>query len=301
LPGVASAGMSLLRDIQDGAIRTDTPVSVLLRQCLVLAARLQHEPLRDWAQLELNRYPADIPLPPYRPKITAQVLGNFSGPFGSGARNMNLPESVLPEDLRDDLFRVEVREGVAHIEGLVNSGENQFEMPWPADVVATYQEDFVESMNLVGARKVVPATLFLGVLSGIRDRIVQFALEIEALDPAAGEADPGTAPIEQAQVTQIFNQTFHGDNTAFAAAGHTVNQTQTTQVDTQAVRETADAFGISGQDRKALLAAIEQDGGQAGENTREWIDRLKGGAIAVGTGVTTQTAAAALLGVLGLS
>jgi hypothetical protein len=130
---------------------------------------------------------------------------------------------------------------------------------------------------------------------------VQFALEIEALDPAAGEADPGTAPIEQAQVTQIFNQTFHGDNTAFAAAGHTVNQTQTTQVDTQAVRETADAFGISGQDRKALLAAIEQDGGQAGENTREWIDRLKGGAIAVGTGVTTQTAAAALLGVLGLS
>lgn len=293
--------MSLLRDIQDGAIRTDTPVSVLLRQCLVLAARLQHEPLRDWAQLELNGYPTNAPLPPYRPKITAQVLGNFSGPFGSGARNMNLPESIIPEELRDGLFRVEVREGVAHIEGLVNSGENQFEMPWPADVVATYQEDFVEMMNLVGARKVVPATLFLGVLSGIRDRIVQFALEIEELDPAAGEAEPGQAPIEQGRVTQIFNQTFYGDNTAFAAAGHTVNQTQTASVDIEAVRQTADAFGIAEADREALVAAIEEDGGFAGERTREWIDRLKAGGIAVGTGVATQTAAAALLGVLGLS
>lgn len=293
--------MSLLRDIQDGAISTDTPVSVLLRQCLVLAARLQHEPLRDWAQLELNGYPPDAPLPPYRPKITAHVLGNFSGPFGSGARNMNLPESVIPEDLRDGLFRVEIREGVAHIEGLVNSGERQFEMPWPADVVATYQEDFVETMNLVGARKVVPATLFLGVLSGIRDRIVQFALEIEELDPAAGEADPGTAPIEQAQVTQIFNQTFYGDNTAFAAAGNTVNQTQSTTIDTQAVRETADVFGISEQERNLLLSAIQKDGGIAGDETREWVDRLESGAIAVGTGVATQTAVAALLGVLGLS
>jgi hypothetical protein len=148
---------------------------------------------------------------------------------------------------------------------------------------------------------VLPATALEGTLSGIRDRIVQFALEIEELDPDAGEAGPGEARIEPARVTQIFNQTFHGDNTAFAAAGHTVRQTQTNQIDIQAARETVDAFGISEQDREALLSAIQQDGGQAGESTRKWVDRLKGGAIGVGTGVTTQTAAAALLGVLGLS
>lgn len=293
--------MSLLREIQDGAIRTDTSVAVLLRQCLVLAARLQHEPLREWAQLELNGYPPEVALPTYRPKITAQVLGTFSGPFGSGARNMALPESVLPDQLREGLFRVEARESVAHIEGLVNSGESQFQMPWPADVVGAYQDQFLEGMNLVDARKVVPATLFLGVLSGIRDRIVQFALEIEELDPAAGEAEPGEAPIERSRVTQIFNQTFHGDNTAFAAAGNTVHQTQTASVDFEAVRETSDAFGIPEQDRDLLLAAIEEDGGMVGEKARDWIDRLKTGAVAVGTGVTAQTAAAALSGVLGLS
>jgi AbiTii len=293
--------MSLLRDIQDDATNNDTPVTVLLRRCMILATRLQHEPLKEWAKLEMNGYPEGAPLPPYRPRVTAQVLGNFSGPFGSAARNMSLPESVIPAELRDGLFRIEVREGVAQIEALVDSGENQFEMSWPAEVVATYQDQFVEMMNLVGARKVVPATLFVGVLSGIRDRIVQFALEIEEVDPAAGEAAPGETPIEPGRVTQIFNQTFHGDNTAFAAAGHSVNQTQTATIDVEAVRQTADAFGITEADREALVTAIDTDGGIPGEKTREWIDRLKAGSVAVGTSVTAQTAAAALQGVLGLS
>lgn len=293
--------MSLLRDIQGGAIGTDTSVTVLLRQCTILASRLQHEPLREWAALEASGYPQDVPLPPYRPKIQTQVLGTFAGPFGSGVENMSLPRANVPEDYRDWLFSTEVRQGVAEIEGLLASGESHFEIPWPADVIAILQGKFIQDMALVAAHQVVPATAFKGTLSGIRDRIIQFALEIEELDPAAGEADPGEAPIEPARVTQIFNQTFHGDHTAFAAAGHTVSQTQTTQVDIQVVRETADAFGISEQDREALLSAIEQDGGRAGENTREWVNRLKGGAMAVGTGVATQTAVAALSGVLGLS
>ena len=58
--------MTLLRDIQQDAIGEDTSVSVLLRQCLVLSARLQHDQLREWAQLELNGYPGDASLPPYR-------------------------------------------------------------------------------------------------------------------------------------------------------------------------------------------------------------------------------------------
>jgi hypothetical protein len=268
---------------------------------MILATRLQHDPLKEWTKLEMDGYPANAPLPPYRPQVTTQVLGNFAGPFGSGARNMSLPESVLPTELRDGLFRIEIRESVARIEALVDSGHTQFEMPWPADVVAVYQDQFMEMMSLVGARQVVPATLFVGVLSGIRDRIVQFALEIEELDPAAGEAEPGESPIDQGQVTQIFNQTFHGDNTAFAAAGQSVNQNQTASVNVEAIRQTADAFGIPEGDRETLVVAIQEDGGLAGPKTREWIDRLKEGGIAVGTSVTAQTAAAALSGVLGLT
>jgi hypothetical protein len=275
-------------------------VAVLLRQCLVLAARLQNDELRDWAKLELNGYPDGVDLPPYRPKIQTQVLGDFSGPFGSGASNMGLSPEVVPEEFQGHLFSTEIRQGVAEIETLLSSGENEFQIPWPMNVVAALQSRFMQNMNLMGARQILPATVLQGTLSGIRDRIVEFALEIEKVNPDAGEADQGEEPIEQSRVVQIFNQTFHGDNTAFAA-GQTVNQTQSVVVGVEAAMEAAEAFGISEADRSDLRAAIAGDGGVAGLKTRKWVDRLSVGAIAVSTSVTAQTAAAALMGVLGLS
>ena len=293
--------MSLLREIQSDATSNEIPVAVLLRRCLILATRLQHEPLKVWARLEMDGYPKDAALPPYRPKIQTQVLGDFAGYGGSSLSNKSLPRANVPEEYRDWLFSTEVTQGVAEIEGLVASGESQFQIPWPADVITLLQGKFIQNMALMNAYQVVPATALGGTLSGIRDRIVQFALEIEELDPAAGEADPGQAPIEQSRVTQIFNQTFHGDNTAFAAAGANVNQTQQITVNLDIVRETAEAFGIPPDDRTRLLSAIDADGGIPGEHTRGWLDQLKAGAIGVGTGVATGTAVAALSGVLGLA
>src|ERR1043165_1740862 len=272
--------MSLLREIQDAAIRTDVSVAVLLRQCLVLAARLNNEELRDWAKLELNGYPDDVDLPPYRPKIHTQVLGDFSGPFGGGMRNAGVSSGVVPEEFRANLFSTDIRQGVAEIESLLASGETQFQMPWPMDVVAALQDRFMANMNLMGARQILPATALEGTLSGIRDRIVEFALEIEKLNPAAGEAGQGEEPIEQASVLQVFNQTFHGDNTA-VAAGQTVTQTQNVGVQIEIVMEAAEAFGISDKGRAELQTAIEEDGGVAGDKTKKWIERLSTGAIAV--------------------
>jgi hypothetical protein len=293
--------MSLLRDIQNDATSNEIPVTVLLRRCMVLATRLQHEPLKEWTKREMNGYPEEVALPPYRPKIQTEVLGDFAGYGGSSMSNKSLPSANVPEQFRDWLFSTEVRQGVAQIEGLVTSGESRFQIPWPADVIAILQDKFIQNMALMNAHQVVPAAVFEGALSGIRDRIVQFALEIEELDPAAGEAEPGHAPIDQGRVTQIFNQTFHGDNTAFAAAGANVNQTQQITVNLDVVRETADAFGISPEDRDRLLGAIEADGGMPGENTGGWLDQLKAGTIEVGAGVATGTAVAALSGVLGLA
>jgi hypothetical protein len=211
--------MSLLREIQTDATSNEIPVTVLLRRCMILATRLQHEPLKEWVKLETNGFPKEVALPSYRPKIRTEVLGDFAGYGGSSMSNKSLPSANVPEQFREWLFSTEVRQGVAKIEGLIASGKSQFEIPWPADVIAILQGKFIQTMALMNAHQIVPATALEGTLSGIRDRIVQFALEIEELNPAAGEAEPGQAPIEQGRVTQIFNQTFHGDNTAFAAAG----------------------------------------------------------------------------------
>jgi hypothetical protein len=48
--------MSLLRDIQNAAITTNTEISVLLRMCRVLAARLGNEQFKCWVESELEGY-----------------------------------------------------------------------------------------------------------------------------------------------------------------------------------------------------------------------------------------------------
>jgi hypothetical protein len=53
-PPVTLAEMTLLRDIQDAATGTDVPVATLLRKAQILAARLDHAPLREWASQELD-------------------------------------------------------------------------------------------------------------------------------------------------------------------------------------------------------------------------------------------------------
>jgi AbiTii-like protein len=56
----------LLFEIQKEAVDGNTALSTVLRKCLVLGTRIGQRDLKDWAQWELNGYPASIELPEYR-------------------------------------------------------------------------------------------------------------------------------------------------------------------------------------------------------------------------------------------
>lgn len=300
--------MTLLQEIRDNAVGDETSVAVLLRQCLVLSARLQHEPLRKWVELELDGYPEGVDLPPYRQKIQTQVLGDFSGVAQSYLLNQPLAESGVPEEyaqLREVLFTVEVRQPVAELERHATAGHEALYVPWPGDVIARFQGRFMQDMNLLKARKVVPPTIFAVALSGIRDRVVRFVLDIEAENPHAGEAEVGEPPpIPETRVTQIFNNSVFGDHAALAAGGRDVRQNVRT-IDLDKIQEVVLNFGISEEDWRELAAAIDEEkgvleGGGPGPKTEAWLHRLRQGGIAVGTGVSTQAAWLAISRLLGL-
>jgi len=67
---------------------------------MLLAARLDHNELREWVERELNGYPSADVLPPYRRGGEVPVLADFAGPYGSERRNERLPPlAVLPSEL----------------------------------------------------------------------------------------------------------------------------------------------------------------------------------------------------------
>jgi hypothetical protein len=109
--------MGLLREIQDEVIDADRPLASVLRKARVLAAELDNEPLQQWAIYELNGYPDEAALPPYRAPRPVPVLGTFAGPFGSRVENMPIPPQSVDERLRDGwLFKFAFTEPVAAYE-----------------------------------------------------------------------------------------------------------------------------------------------------------------------------------------
>ncbi len=304
--------MSLLRDIQESAVGTDTPVTVLLRQCLVLASRLNHQPLRDWAKLELDGYPSEVPLPPYRQRFQTQVIAHLSGGFGAQMSNVGLsPAGVPDEEMRELLFSAETRQGVAALEQLLATGDGLFQRPWPMDVVGALQNNFWEGYSVVEAHRVIPATQIAASLSGIRDRVVEFALDIEALDADAGEAEPGEAPIPRDQITQVFNNTIYGgQNVITAAAGDAEVKLSQTSISTvwPELAERLTKLGVPAPDLADLQTALINDGDpetELGSEAQAWLGRMStkiaSGALALGEAATAETIAHELLRAFGLS
>jgi len=202
--------MSLLRDIQKAAVTSDGDLPTLLRKCQVLGARLGSAEFREWVQCELSGYPQGTPLPPYR-HFGCISKGNFSGPFGKQLRNAPIPTMCLPEDFREFFQEVELSGPIASIQAMITQGEGGvLHEPWPADFVALVGRDIYQGMNCLEAFKIVPNAALVAVLDAVRNRVLTFALDIEALNPDAGEAEPNTRPIPETQVQQVVHNTFNG-------------------------------------------------------------------------------------------
>ena len=97
--------MSIVSQIRDGAVNGDVSIATVLRQCAVLAARVDNEGFRGWVARELNGYPSDVELPSYR-VLPAPAHGHLTGPFGSGYKNITIPPAVMPKGTEEYAQRV---------------------------------------------------------------------------------------------------------------------------------------------------------------------------------------------------
>ena len=104
--------------------------------------------------------------------------------------------------------------------------------PWPSWAITNWNLDarLDGDYSLESAWRVITAAQLRQVLDTIRNRALEFALAIEALNPSAGEALPGVTPIEREKVSQIFNITINGGNNNLAAGSSEVSQSLTVQL-----------------------------------------------------------------------
>ncbi|HET8954080.1 MAG TPA: hypothetical protein VFN18_00305 [Solirubrobacterales bacterium] len=271
---------TLLRQMQDDATDHEIPLATLLRKAMILARRLDYAPVGEWAQRELQGYPDDVDLPPYRAYRGCHVVGDLNGFGGGRMTSQPLQSSVVAEEHRRGLFGFELRDGVPAYEAMVDAGEN-VSFPWAMDVVAHYQSSFIQGWGLANARRVLSGGEIRQLLDAIRTRLLSFTLEIESANPDAGEAAGGEEPVPLQEVSSAFAVHVMGDHNIINAAGGDAVQTISFEDGRwDVLRRTLAGLGVPDQEVSALRVALEEDASRAlpagtmGPATAGWYERL---------------------------
>jgi len=296
--------MSLLADIQAECTSPVSSVSRLLRLCLQLAARLRHTPLKEWALHELNGYPDSSEIPSYR-IFGVRSQGFFLDRF-IGKGTLDIPLSVLPEELRDSFRTAKLGGAISQYENLLaNNDGTSLQIPWPVDLARIYGSK-ISPMQCINAWKEIPPAALVGLLDTVKTRVLMMALEIEAEDPGAGDIPSAPSTISEAVVSQIFNTNIYGGQVQNLAAGSTnVAQIGTNHIgqgDSAALTTFLKAQGLGEQDTSQLVTALDADKseGTQGIGTRAaaWLARFGSDA---GSKTLVGVATQAILAYLGIS
>ena len=302
--------MSLLRDIQDSAIDQAVDVTFLLRKCKVLAARLGNDEFSKWVDDELNGYKGIENLPDYR-ILSVESKGHFSGPAGSGLRNANIPLSCIDERFRETLKKSYCVQPISSYVDLLKSskGGGSFQEPWPNDLTAYVGTSIYQYMNCLGAWKVIPRGSIVCLVDAVRNRIINFVLQIEAEAPNAGEALPNEHPLPQDRVTQVFNTHIYGNVGNIAKGSQHVTQTTSMTVVTgnlNSLKQFLKSLGINESEISSLESAIQCDDAnevarttKLGERVSSWLGGIftgiAQGAITLAENVNANLIAQAIL------
>ncbi|HLO51613.1 MAG TPA: hypothetical protein VK211_24580, partial [Kamptonema sp.] len=222
--------MSLLRQIQDNSCNPDFQVADLLRQCKILAARLDYEPLKIWVENELNGYPNKENLPEYR--IIKKLV--WQGDFMNGVYHYknyifypNIPEHFIEES---EIYILSFPQGVSSLKQLTDTHKSDLRFPVPSEAV-NMMGQFVKILSLgyvcTSAARVINVSSVVNILDTIKTKILDFTFEIEAENPEAGNAKFGEKPVPETTLDKIFgdkitvNNYHTGDNIRYNGDGFT--------------------------------------------------------------------------------
>jgi hypothetical protein len=206
--------MGMLQDIEHAVTSSDRPLTDVLRMAKILAAKLDNALLRDWADQELNGYAEDAPLPPHRAPRKVPVYGDFRG-NSYEARNVPISVIQLKAEHRQaaskGLFRASFTGPIATYEDLLRHDAVQFQEMWDHDAVLLVEPMVYKGMQCIAAWRVVNRAMFVGVVDGVRNRLLDLVLELERQVPGAGDVPSSSLPASKEQLNQIVQNTIYAE------------------------------------------------------------------------------------------
>lgn len=141
-----------------------------------------------------------------------------------------------------------------------------------------YANNHYEAMTCLDAQKNISVSQIKSALDAVRNKILDFVLEIEEIRPDAGEAAPGDTPISEQEVSQVFTTTIYGGQNVVASGNRDVTQQveQSLTVDWDSLSNELTQLGLQPDDLASLKTALAQDApaqvaGELGPEAQSWV------------------------------
>ena len=269
--------MNLLDDIRNDLVSESASLPNTLRKAKILASQIGLPKFKEWLDSELGGYADEDRIPNYR-KFQAGNLGKFSGPFGSGIKNMPIPTSHLPDPVREYAENLILSDGVGALEGILSQGSSEgLGQKWPQEFVLLARDSLQMNggmMVLVDAHKPVPLYIITGILDKVKTKLLDFILAMQESDITLENLNKDAE--ETRVVHKIFNNTIYGDNNVIAS-GENVRQKVTPVVkgDIDSLLSRFRELGIDDESLRELKDAVASEpsvqNGNFGPKARAWI------------------------------
>ena len=273
--------MTIIQQLQDDIVNDEVSLASILRRAKILAYRLGHDELKGWVDNELNGYPDEDSIPQYR-RYTAQNYGDF---LTSDRHFKNVPISSidLPDPVRDFAQGIAMDQGVGSLEDLKNHPgmrkDGAIKYAWPPEVIEFIAQHGTYAYGrLVSAWKLINDKDITHILDVVRNRLLDFVLELQSSFPELAESDEKIGEVPLEQTTNIFNTHIHG-NQNVVATGANITQDVRQVVrsnDIGSLLSYLKSVGVSEEDAQELKEAVEEDGPREkaagfGPRVRDWL------------------------------
>ncbi len=268
--------MNLLVEISSDLVNESTDLSNILRKAKVLARALGLPEFREWVDFELNGYLDRDAVPSYR-KVRATNFGTFAGPFQSQIKNLVLPTYNLPPEVKQFAENIIFFEGIGELEALVAQGAKSHQIKWQQEMILLAQQSLqlANGMVLVDAHQPVPSHLILGILDQVKNKLLDFVLDLQESDITSEDISNHTVKPEIAR--NVFNNiNIYGDRNVVASGAH-VNQNANTveSGDLDSLLSFLREYNIHDNDICDLKEAITSEptahNGHYGPKVRAWL------------------------------
>ena len=261
----------ILRDANDDS----KPLDSVLRSAMVLAYRLDYEPLITWVNAELDGYPTNENLPDYRWFWSETRASFFNGYWRRP--NELVPREAFPEEWRDAVSKVELLVGVRALEDTADL--NAVVQNLPSFVVNYLTEQSAHGFACLGAWVVIPPGAVAQVLSSVRNRLLRFCLTLQREYPElSDDGNPGAeAAVPQPAVAYYFNTIVMGQN-ASVALGPNAFAEQLSHIqphDFESLSESLSRLGIRHEEIEALRDLTDELTPEEVEGNPSAMDRIR--------------------------